>query len=208
MKHIVDIENWVRKDNYKFFQGFANPWIAMTSEVECTEAYASAKSTGRSFFLYYLYAILRAANEIDEFRYRDDKNGNVVFHDQVDIITPIAVPGKTFYTVRIPYHKDFDTFYAEARRIVTSIPEDGDPYETDKRIAEEGDFDVILLSAIPKLYFTSITYTQYRIPCRPFHGLSADERRKSCKTGRKAGHADSLKRQPRLCGRFAHRFIL
>ncbi|WP_300727102.1 chloramphenicol acetyltransferase [uncultured Bacteroides sp.] len=163
MKHIVDIENWVRKDNYKFFQGFANPWIAMTSEVECTEAYASAKSTGRSFFLYYLYAILRAANEIDEFRYRDDKNGNVVFHDQVDIITPIAVPGKTFYTVRIPYHKDFDTFYAEARRIVTSIPEDGDPYETDKRIAEEGDFDVILLSAIPKLYFTSITYTQYRV---------------------------------------------
>lgn len=163
MKHIIDIETWERKDNYRFFQNFANPWIAITSEVECTEAYSSAKSTGRSFFLYYLYAILRAANETKEFRFRNDKEGNVVYHDQVDVITPIAVPGKTFYTVRIPYHKDFSTFHNEARRIITSIPADGDPYETDKRIAEKGDFDVILLSAIPKLYFTSVTYTQYQV---------------------------------------------
>lgn len=163
MKHIIDIDTWERRDNYRFFQNFANPWIAITSEVECTDAYASAKSSGRSFFLYYLYAILRAANEIKEFRFRNDKEGNVVYHDRVDIITPIAVPGKTFYTVRIPYHEDFSTFHNEARRIITSIPTDGDPYGTDKDIAEKGDFDVILLSATPKLYFTSVTYTQYQV---------------------------------------------
>ena len=135
--------------------------IAMTGEVDCTEAYAEAKAQGRSFFLYYLYAILRAANEIKEFRYRWDKHGQVVCHDTVDITTPIAVPGKTFYTVRIPWNSDFKAFYEEARRIITSIPEDGDPYGTDKEIAAQGDFDVILLSATPKLYFTSISYTQY-----------------------------------------------
>ena len=107
MKHIVDIETWERKDNYNFFRGFANSWIAITSEVDCTEAYNHAKTNGKSFFLYYLYAILRAANEIKEFRYRWDKNGQVVYHDTVDVISPIAVPGKTFYTVRIPYHVDF-----------------------------------------------------------------------------------------------------
>ena len=120
MKHIVDIETWERKDNYNFFRGFANSWIAITSEVDCTEAYNHAKANGKSFFLYYLYAILRAANEIKEFRYRWDKNGQVVYHDTVDVISPIAVPGKTFYTVR-------------------------------------------LLSATPKLYFTSITYTQQEV---------------------------------------------
>ena len=87
--------------------------------------------------------------------------GRVVCHDTVDITTPIAVPGKTFYTVRIPWNSDFKAFYEEARRIITSIPEDGDPYGTDKEIAAQGDFDVILLSATPKLYFTSISYTQY-----------------------------------------------
>ena len=163
MKHIVDIHTWERKDNYNFFRGFANSWISITGEVECTEAYASAKASGRSFFLHYLYAILRAVNEIKELRYRWDKNGQVVYHDTVDVISPIAVPGKTCYTVRIPYREDFEAFYAEARRIVTSIPADGDPYGTDKQIAEQGDFDVFLLSATPKLYFTSVTYTQQSV---------------------------------------------
>jgi chloramphenicol O-acetyltransferase type A len=161
MKHLIDIDTWERKDNYLFFRDFHNSWIALTSEVDCTEAYAEAKAKGHSFFLYYLYAILRAANEIKEFRYRWDKDGQVVYHDTVDITTPIAVPGKTFYTVRIPWKSDFKAFYEEARRIITSIPEDGDPYGTDKEIAAQGDFDVILLSATPKLYFTSISYTQY-----------------------------------------------
>ena len=163
MKHIIHIDTWERKDNYNFFRGFANSWIAITSEADCTEAYARAKAQGHSFFLYYLYAITKAVNEIKELRYRWDKNGQVVYHDTVDVISPIAVPGKTFYTVRIPYQEDFNAFYAEARRIVTSIPADGDPYGTDKQIADQGDFDVFLLSATPKLYFTSVTYTQQSV---------------------------------------------
>ena len=51
-------------------------------------------------------------------------------------------------------------FYAEAYHIVHHIPEDGDPYGAEKVIAEQGDFDIIQLSATPQLYFTSLTYTQ------------------------------------------------
>ena len=160
MKHIIDIDMWERKDNFSFFQGYANSWVSFTSEVDCTDAYHASKSLGKSFFVYYLYAITRAVNEIKELKYRQDNAGNIAWYDQTDVITPIAVPGKTFYTVRIPYHKDFDEFYAEARRIIASIPPEGDPYGTDKEIALRGDFDVFLLSATPKLYFTSINYTQ------------------------------------------------
>ncbi len=122
MKHTVDIETWERRDNYAFFRNFLNSWISVATEIDCTEARAAAKAAGRSFFLYYLYAVLRAVNEIREFRYRTDSRGNVIWHDTVDVISPIAVPGRTFYTVRIPYHADFERFYAEARAIVTDIP--------------------------------------------------------------------------------------
>lgn len=44
MKHLIDIDTWERKDNYLFFRDFHNSWIAMTSEVDCTEAYAEAKA--------------------------------------------------------------------------------------------------------------------------------------------------------------------
>ena len=104
MKHIIDIDTWERRDNYGFFRTYLNSWYSVTTEIDCTEASAAARRSGHSFFLYYLYAVLRSANEVNELRYRTDKNGQVVFHDRVDIISPIAVPGKTFYTVRIPYH--------------------------------------------------------------------------------------------------------
>ena len=54
MKHIIDIDTWERRDNYNFFRTFHNSWISITSEVECGEALAAAKASGRSFFLYYL----------------------------------------------------------------------------------------------------------------------------------------------------------
>ena len=160
MKHTVDIETWERRDNYAFFRNFLNSWISVATEIDCTEARAAAKAAGRSFFLYYLYAVLRAVNEIREFRYRTDSRGNVIWHDTVDVISPIAVPGRTFYTVRIPYHADFERFYAEARAIVTDIPQDGDPYGAEKVLQAQGDYDVFLLSATPDLYFNSLTYAQ------------------------------------------------
>lgn len=73
MKHIIDIETWERRDNYNFFRNFHNSWISITSEVDCTEAFPAAKAAKRSFFLYYLYAVLRAANEVKEFRFRTDR---------------------------------------------------------------------------------------------------------------------------------------
>ena len=159
MKHIIDIDTWERRDNYGFFRTYLNSWYSVTTEIDCTEASAAARRSGHSFFLYYLYAVLRSANEVNELRYRTDKNGQVVFHDRVDIISPIAVPGKTFYTVRIPYHENFERFYAEAHALITDIPENGDPYHAEKELMQQGDYDVVHLSAVPKMFFTSITYT-------------------------------------------------
>lgn len=155
MKHIIDIEKWERRDNYRLFENAVSSTYSLTSEVECGKAYAAAKASAKSFFVYYLYAVLRAANEVKEFRTRTDKANNVVYYDTVDILTPIAVPGRTFYTIRVKYYEDFDMFYSEARKLITSIPFDGNPYEADNKVNAKGDYDVILLSATPKLYFTS-----------------------------------------------------
>ena len=76
MKHTVDIETWERRDNYAFFRNFLNSWISVATEIDCTEARAAAKAAGRSFFLYYLYAVLRAVNEIKEFRYMPISNAS------------------------------------------------------------------------------------------------------------------------------------
>lgn len=161
MKQIIDIETWERKENFNFFRRFQNPQLSITSEVECGGAKKRAKEAHQSFFLHYLYAVLRAANEIPELRYRIDPEGRVVLYDQIDILSPIKIKenGK-FFTIRFPYHEDFETFYQEARKIIDSIPKDGDPYAAENGEVANGDYGLILLSATPDLYFTSITGTQ------------------------------------------------
>ena len=161
MKQIIDIETWERKENFNFFRRFQNPQLSITSEVECGGAKKRAKEAHQSFFLHYLYAVLRAANEIPELRYRIDPEGRVVLYDQIDILSPIKIKenGK-FFTIRFPYHEDFETLYQEARKIIDSIPENGDPYAAENGEVANGDYGLILLSATPDLYFTSITGTQ------------------------------------------------
>lgn len=160
MKHIIDIETWERKPNYEFFLSFQNPTISITSEVECGGAKARAKAAGQSFFLYYVYAVLRAVNEIPEFRYRIDAERRVVYFDTVDMLSPIKVKENgRFFTVRFPWHEDFETFYAEAKAIIGAIDPNGEPYTAEQKGGKEL-LDVMLLSATPDLYFTSLTCTQ------------------------------------------------
>ena len=150
MKQIIDIETWERKENFNFFRRFQNPQLSITSEVECGGAKKRAKEAHQSFFLHYLYAVLRAANEIPELRYRIDPEGRVVLYDQIDILSPIKIKenGK-FFNKRFPYHEDFETYYQEARKIIDSIPENGDPYAAENGEVANGDYGLILLSATP-----------------------------------------------------------
>ena len=160
MKHIIDINTWERKENYEFFLGFQNPTISITSEVECAGAKARAKAAGESFFLHYLYAVLRAVNEIPEFRFRIDAEGRVVYFDHVDMLTPIKVKENgRFFTIRLPWNTDFQTFYTTAKAIINDIDPNGNPYDVEK-VGGKDLLDVILLSATPDLYFTSLTCTQ------------------------------------------------
>lgn len=139
---------------------FQNPTISITSEVECAGAKARAKAAGESFFLHYLYAVLRAVNEIPEFRFRIDAEGRVVYFDHVDMLTPIKVKENgRFFTIRLPWNTDFQTFYTTAKAIINDIDPNGNPYDMEK-VGGKDLLDVILLSATPDLYFTSLTCTQ------------------------------------------------
>ncbi len=160
MKQIIDINTWERSNNFNFFKDFINPCISITSEVECTSAKEKAKVNNQSFFLYYLYAILRAANDIKELRFRlNDKDG-IVCYDTVDVLCPIRLKTGNFFTIRILWKEDFQDFYHNARAIIDSIPEDGDPYAAENNATDDEKYNVILVSATPDLYFTSITHTQ------------------------------------------------
>ncbi|MEG1187887.1 MAG: CatA-like O-acetyltransferase, partial [Bacteroidales bacterium] len=78
-------------------------------------------------------------------------------------LTPIKIndDGK-FVEVLIPYVEDFEEFHQKARSIINNIPKDATAYGivNENQQKEEVNNGFILLSALPDLYFTSITSTQ------------------------------------------------
>lgn len=163
MKQVIDVDTWKRKDNFRFFSTFINPCISVTSEVVCTQAREWAHNYGNSFFVTYLYAILKAINKVEELRYRIKRDGEVVVYDEVDVLSPIQVneDGK-FTTVRIPWIADFNEFHQKARNIIKNADSDENPYShtIDADILDDNKYNVVLVSATPNLYFTSMTHTQ------------------------------------------------
>ncbi len=70
MKQFIDLSTWERKGQFLHFLKYSDPYFGICTNVDCTKAYARAKEIGVSFFLYYFYLSLDAANNIPEFRTR------------------------------------------------------------------------------------------------------------------------------------------
>ena len=157
-KQIIDISTWKRRDNYAFFSDFLNPNLGVTVRVDAAHAYTAAKEKGVSFFLCYFYAVLCAVNAIEEFRYHFDSEGNIVLYERIDGLAPIRVPEKdNFAEMVFPFAENFDTFCEMARRVIANAAST-DPYELANGMKE---YNVILVSALPKLDFTSFCNTQH-----------------------------------------------
>ena len=162
MKHLIDINNWKRKNSYDFFLNFQNPNISITTEVDCTHAREVAKEKQQSFFIYYVYAMLCAMNEVEEFRYRIDKQGQVWLYDTIDITTPIMLNEEGDCSIiRIPLCTSFDAFYAHAMKLIEAAKGETESNFDKSNLDEENDpFGTIFLSATPDLYFTSLVGAQ------------------------------------------------
>ena len=159
MKTLLDIENWPRKEHFHFFRQFEEPFFGATVEIDCTKAYANAKTLKASFFSYYLHKTLVAVNTIEPFRYRitDDQ---IYICDQINASATIGRKDGTFGFSLIEYDSDFAVFKGitatEIDRIQTTSGLFTRTFDDD---------NVIHFSAIPWLDFTSLSHARsYTFP--------------------------------------------
>lgn len=153
MKTLLDISNWNRKDQFRFFSQFEEPFFGITIQADCTKAYAICKQNGYSFFLYYLHASLRAANETEPFRYRIEE-GQVYVYDQVNASPTINRPDGTFGFSYMDYHPDFADFSEHAKEIMEKVR------NTTGLVPAVSGENVIHYSSIPWLNFTALSHAR------------------------------------------------
>ena len=153
MKTALDIEKWVRKDHFKFFKQFEEPFFGICVDIDCSESYAKCKSEGVSFFLYYLHKSLIAANKTEPFRYRIE-NENVFLYDKVNASPTINRPDGTFGFAYIDYYEDFQTFVNEAKKEIDRVQNSLGLFP-----AVSGE-NVIHFSSLPWINFKSVSHAR------------------------------------------------
>ncbi|NDP21572.1 MAG: chloramphenicol acetyltransferase [Paludibacter sp.] len=153
MKKLIDKSTWKRREHFEVFKNFDEPLFGITVRVECSAAYKKAKNSGYPFSLYYLYLSMKAANEIEEFRYRieDDK---VFCYDNVGAGPTIFREDETFGFGYFPYNEDIEAFMTQAKA------------ETERVKAERGlkfphaDEDILHYSTLTWADFSSVNHAR------------------------------------------------
>ncbi|MFK7971907.1 MAG: CatA-like O-acetyltransferase [Bacteroidia bacterium] len=150
---LLDIEKWSRRDHFYFYKAFDEPFYGITVNVDVSKAYQRSKDHGWSFFLYYLHTSLKAANSVENLRYRIHGESVRIF-DTIQAAATINRPDGTFGFSHIPYVEDFAEWLVLAEAEVARVR------------AEKGlnptlsGPDVIHYSAIPWLHFTSMSHAR------------------------------------------------
>lgn len=154
MKTPLDLENWNRKEHFFFFKQMEEPFFGITTTIDCTKGYQTAKRLGTSFFVYYLHKTIVAVNAIEPFRYRiiDDQ---IYIYNTIDVSATIMREDKTFGFSLIKYSPDFDVFAANTFQEIKRIQ------NTPGLFTREFPNDnLIHFSAVPWINFTSLSHAR------------------------------------------------
>jgi len=153
IRHEIDLETWARRDHYRFFSRFEEPFFGVTVNLDCTLAYRYAAEQERSFFLYYLYRAFKAANRTEAFRCRiaEDK---VFLYDKVHASPTINRSDGTFGFAYMDFNEDEEQFYADARQASEAVK------NSTGLVPSVSGQNVIHCSALPWLSFTSLSHAR------------------------------------------------
>lgn len=148
----LDIESWNRKAQFHFFRQYDLPFFNICSELDVTNLSNHAKAKNCSFFVVSLYCSLRAANEVEEFRYRI-QGERVAVHDIVHAGSTVLNDNGTFSFCYFDYSNDFGVF----SRNVTDVLEENRARGGVLDPQDDRD-DMIHYSVIPWIRFTSVSH--------------------------------------------------
>lgn len=153
MKQKLNIESWIRKDHFNFFRQFDEPFFGICVNIDCSTAYLNSKEKGISFFLYYLYQALAAANTIEAFKYRIVAE-EVFIYDEVHASPTINRPDGTFGFAYVDYKDNINEFILAAQIEIEKVQ------QSKGLIPAISGENVIHFSSIPWLNFTSLSHAR------------------------------------------------
>jgi len=153
MSRYLDIESWARRDLFEFFRGYEKPHFNICTQVDVTSLLGLLRDRpGVSVSLAYLYFALRAANEIEPFRYRL-KDGQVMVYDVINGGTTVLLPNESFSYAYFDYVEDFEKFLLGGAQSIKKVQAEGLLKPTMRD-------DLIYFTVLPWVSFSSFAHAR------------------------------------------------
>lgn len=154
MPTYLDVDKWARRDLFNFFINFDNPYFNICTQLDITKLLEQLRlNPETSVSLSFHYLALRAANEIESFRYRL-RNGKVVVHEAIHGGTIVLMPNESFNFAYFNYYEDFARFIPEAQESVNRAQSGDEPFDPDPSD------DRIHFTVLPWVTFTSFAHAR------------------------------------------------
>ena len=153
----IDMKTWSRREHFKLYSAFDHPHFGMCANVDLTSFFPAMKHLGHSINVAIVYVLSRVANGMPEFRQRI-RDGEVVEHEIVHPSTTILTDDDLFSYCTLDYVQDFSKFAAEAEAKIAYLKQN--PTLED----EPGQDDLLFMTAIPWVSFTSFTHSMHLRP--------------------------------------------
>ncbi len=154
MPHYLDLTTWARREIFEFFINFDKPYFNVSTQLDITELLRLVRQRERAnVSLAYHYFALRAANEVEPFRYRL-RDGKVIVHDVINGGTTVMLPNETFTLAYFEYDDSFDKFMAGATTAVHAAVNSDGKFRPNTRD------DMIHFTTLPWVAFTSFSHAR------------------------------------------------
>ncbi len=153
MKTVIDKKTWSRYEHFKFFSSFKEPYWGLTENVDCTKLYKFVQQENLHFYSAYLFLIIRAVNEVKEFRMRYSDT-EVYEYNKISVSPTVLRADKTFGFSYVDYQESYEIFQQNLIRETKFV--EG---LSGLNLGEYRD-DVIHFSALPWFSFTSLSHAR------------------------------------------------
>lgn len=112
---IIDKATWPRREVYDFFAPMSWPFYSLTFPVDVTPLRRYAKERGLSFYLSMVYAVTKAMDSVEAFRYKC-RGEEIVLHDRlVPSFTDLKPGSDTFHITTLEAGDDMGGFCRRAK---------------------------------------------------------------------------------------------
>jgi chloramphenicol O-acetyltransferase type A len=155
MSGYLDVETWSRRRQFEFFKDYHNPFFNICTSVDVTPLLGLTRAMRDiSFFVAYHFFSIKAANEVEPFRYRL-RSERVLVHERIHAGTTLLLADENFTFAYFDYEEDFAVFHARAKATIERAKAGGvQLHERDDRD------DLVYHSVIPWATFTSISHAR------------------------------------------------